>query len=133
MKKEVSDDVRMQVACNQLAARLEQFRNKALNKELIDDIQRVVKQHRAESKLRDGLDFPELTPMIVPRLGTLHLVRRDLRVRDVAVVLQNITAMYPTVTSAELAQAVRWAFPAYVKALLEPVALGQLSTLLRVN
>ena len=108
------DDHRRNRAAKHLGEMITRFvSDKPVSEGLIRDVEFMVRAHRLHLWDRHGIAFPVMTVMFVPRINYLQLVRADLDEKGIAAVLKNVTAVYPNVTPADLAGAVKRAFPAY--------------------
>jgi hypothetical protein len=68
--------------------------------------------HRADCK-RMGIDFPEMVVVAFPRLGAIEICRRDWTVPDVETFILDCVSKYPTISAAEIAEAIKKAWPGY--------------------
>lgn len=105
-------DPRQQQALRYLMARLERFMGARLTKSTFEDINTVVKDHRRECKRR-GVDFPELTAMVLTGVGAVEMFRRDLDTAGIRQAILSVVQKHPRVTREELVMAVKWAYPHY--------------------
>jgi hypothetical protein len=83
---------------------------KRMDRSFIDKLFSVIKDHRAEYRLK-GVDFPVLVVVMVPRLGVVHFCRADLDIASIRVQIVNFVQMNPGVTMPEVVAAFRAAFP----------------------
>jgi hypothetical protein len=98
------DDPRMQQALRQLEFRLSCYRGLEFNLSCVESMLSIVKAHRQQWKL-EGLNFPELVAIIVPRLGIFDLKRADLTPESIAMSLVNFVRDTPAATMQEVMDA----------------------------
>jgi len=103
-------DPRMAAAAVRLQARLKRLCvGRPIDRTLIYDIQRLLYDYRV-GMLQDGLDWPHLVPIVVPRLGVIHVARADLDLVSIRRQVIQLVRFNPDVTPDEVAHAVRWAW-----------------------
>lgn len=81
---------------------------------LIREVEQAIYDHRVRSR-QNGLDFPELVLMCIPRLGIIKLVRRDAELPAIKMHVVNLVrecaARGKAAMPIDLAHAVRAAWP----------------------
>lgn len=85
-----------------------------MNDATVQRIEEIIVDHRTRLRTQ-GLDFPELVPIVLPRNGTVDVVVRDMDIRGIEVTIVNLTRKYPSVSREDLAFGIGRAFPEYVK------------------
>lgn len=82
-----------------------------LTKPLLDSLFTVIKDHRAEFRLQ-GVDFPVMVALVVPRLGIVEFKRADLDVASLRITIVNFVRQYqPHIKMDEVVAAFRMAYP----------------------
>jgi hypothetical protein len=81
-----------------------------LTKPLLDRMFDAVKQHRDECRAQ-GIDFPVLVALVVPRLGIVEFARADLDIDSIRVKIVNFVRLNPTASMNEVVMAFRGAYP----------------------
>lgn len=81
-----------------------------LTKPLLDRMFEVTKNHRTACR-NDGLDFPVLVALVVPRLGIVEFVRADLDIASLRVKVVNFVRLHPKASMQEVVMAFRTAYP----------------------
>lgn len=96
IQQTVEQDQLLQKAAGQLTLRLQQFTGtRRVNERLVDDMERIVKQHRRDCRSNLGIDFPELVPLALPLRGIVQWVRRDADRKMRFVLLANLATAVP--------------------------------------
>lgn len=114
---------KMVLATEQLFARIKHFTGRRFANGELHDLQKIVKDHRVACKL-NGVNYPELVPMILHKQGGIDLVRKDLEPAGVRAALYNLIQKYPNAEPDELAHAVRTAFPHYRPSMFEDLGVA---------
>lgn len=70
----------------------------------------IIKEHHAWARIQ-GIDFPVLRALIVPRLNVVKLVRADLDRKSIYNQINNFQVDYPAATVDEVRKAFKSAFP----------------------
>lgn len=109
---EDENDPLMRLSEAALAVRLQVFNGASLSSETFHQLNELLIDHRTRCR-QQGVNFPVLAALVVPRLSVISLVNAELegdalRIRIVGFARQN-----PKATAREVAQAVKWAFPDY--------------------
>lgn len=73
-------------------------------------MRQFVKEHRTRCR-QEGLDFPPMTFMLIPRFERIALIREDLDLAGIRSQIIALARQLPGVTAPELYAAVRHAFP----------------------
>lgn len=107
-------DEETQIEQRRLAAKLETFLRQPMNGRTVEKIEEMVKDHRNKARLR-GLKFPDLAVIVLPTLGNIEVVPRDLTQQDIETLIVNLARKWPAVSAAELGFAINRAFPGYAK------------------
>jgi hypothetical protein len=68
---------------------------------------------KAEAMRREVRYFPRLVPIVLPSVGFVQLVRRDLETQGIENTIINLARTFPALDPRELAQAIKKAFPEY--------------------
>lgn len=76
----------------------------------VDSMHRTVRDHRAQWRMK-GVDFPELVPLVIYRVGIIDWVRADLDSRSIVVKIVNFVRAHTDVTMPEVVEAFRRAYP----------------------
>ena len=109
-----SVDPRLASSKEALARKIaEHCRGRALDRQTVHDCEEIARDHRAWARL-DGVDFPELVPLVMDVQRRIRMVRRDLdrdAVDNLAVELAMDQRARGYYDPAEVARAVRRAFP----------------------
>lgn len=105
---------RMRAAEAQLVSMLSLYAGVPLSTSVFHNINTMLLDHRTRWR-QEGVQFPVLAALVVPRLHILDLVNAELegdalRLRIVGFVRRH---RGKGMTTAEAAQAVKWAFPSY--------------------
>lgn len=86
-----------------------------------DHLMKLVRKHRAQCKA-EGIDFPELTVVLLPVKGVVHLARKDLDPASVQQTIRNLVIEHAPIFKPELAEAITLAWPGYARAISQVVA-----------
>lgn len=81
-----------------------------ITKALLRDIGNAIYDHRVCTR-QNGVDFPKLVIMCVPRLNFIHLARADADLAAIRVHVINFARLHPQCTQVDLATAVMTAWP----------------------
>lgn len=104
----------MAEALKDMVARLNTFIiGRELNgsdKKILDDLEELIEDHQTRWRRR-GVKFPDMTALVIPRLGFLKLVRQDWDASAIDVEILNLTVQCPEADAEELATAVHYAWP----------------------
>lgn len=102
----------MQIALKELRELVSKLLGRSMSQSAIDAAGDMVRYHRARWR-KMGVDFPVLTPMIVPRLGIINLVRADLDRGSIQTTVVNMLREHEAlgITMEDVVAAVRGAFP----------------------
>ena len=112
---EEGSDPRLAIAADRLAKQVAfYFRNCVLDDQTKIDVVEFV-AHRVRAFRDRGIDFPRMTALMLPRYGKIVLLRRDLSEADVRQAIVNLTREFKDVTPYEIAVAVSFAFPEYMR------------------
>jgi ribosomal 50S subunit-associated protein YjgA (DUF615 family) len=84
---------------------------------IIAAIEELIK-HETQLARRRGLKIPELVVIPLVRQSSVEIFRKDLDTAGVANVITRLAAKYPGITEAEIAWAVRKAWPDYQRRLM---------------
>lgn len=72
---------------------------------------REIVAFHVEKGRKNGVAMPELAIMAFPKQGGLEVVNRDMDLNGIRITILNLTAKYPRITAAEIAEAVRAIWP----------------------
>ena len=111
--REMTDDER-DLEQKRLEFKVNKFLGADMNGRTVEAIEDVVKDHRHTCRLR-GMDFPELAVIVLPVIGSIDVVSRDLDQKGIETLIVNLAKKYPAVSAAELGFAINRAFPGYAK------------------
>jgi hypothetical protein len=100
----------MKEALRELEVRLEFYIGHDVNKGLVDSYNRILKENRAKWRAQ-GVDFPVLVAIMIPRLGTIDLRRADLPKDSICQEVINLVRATPEATMEEIVMAFRAAYP----------------------
>lgn len=81
-----------------------------LTKPFLDRLFEVVRDHRTYWR-NEGVDFPVLVALVVPRLGIVEFKRADLDLESIKVSIVNFVRFHPNATMEEVVTAFRTAYP----------------------
>lgn len=81
-----------------------------VNKPLIDKLKEELKDHRASWRAQ-GVDFPQMVILAIPRLGVLDFARADLDIASIRIKIVNTVRMTPQATMQEIVEAFMAAYP----------------------
>lgn len=85
------------------------------NQDTLKRVQRLVQRHRMQVRETQGLEMPELVPLIFHSIRYIHLVRRDLEPKSIEITIINLMQRFPMIPMLEMVQAIDAVFPDYVK------------------
>ena len=106
------NDPLMILSASALETRLRVFTGKELSRETLHQINDLIMDHRTRCR-QQGVDFPALAALVVPRLSIIDLVNAELEGDALRLRIVGFVRRHPNATSAEVAHAVKWAFPDY--------------------
>jgi hypothetical protein len=89
----------------QLVGRLRALHGNRITGGLLTDAKQLILDHRTHCR-QQGIQFPVMVMVVVPRLGILELARADLDISSIAQQVVNFTSAHPTVTPGEIAEAI---------------------------
>jgi len=115
-------DPRMERVVQTLGAKLECFKGVFLSDQVVDRIDRLLKEHRATWRLR-GVDVPEMVAVVFPHYGFVEVLRKDLEIEGVQSAVVGFVQKFPDMTKEELTAAMFRAFPDYASKLQSNRAL----------
>lgn len=98
------------------------------DRKILDDLEELLEYHQQLWSAR-GVAFPDLTALIIPRLGFVRLVRRDWEQGAIEQEIVNTTVNCPDATPQEIAQAVKYAWPGYKPRFDKPLPRAVRSTI----
>jgi len=81
-----------------------------VDKSLMQKMFDVVKTHREQNRA-NGIDFPALVAVVVPRLGIVEWSRADLDISSIKIKIVNFVRDHPTCAMEEVVQAFKAAWP----------------------
>lgn len=84
--------------------------SKALTTGLLQDMRTIIDDHRAECR-KNGIDFPVLVAVVVPRLGIVEFKRADLDMPSIRQNIINFVRTHEGVTMEEVVFAFKGAYP----------------------
>lgn len=102
------------IAQQQLTNRLTSMIGVELDDRAADKVDEAIKDHRQRWRLR-GINFPPLVAIILPKIGQIDVVFREMDVKGIETVIVNLTRKYPHVTREDIAFGIGRAFPDYLK------------------
>jgi hypothetical protein len=109
------DDPRAAIAAEKLSKWVANFfAGRSLDPATCDEVQAFV-DHRVRMFKERGIDFPRMAALMFPRFGSIKLYRRDLDEKSIRQAIVNATREFPEVTPYEIATAIAFAFPEYMK------------------
>ena len=113
------DDPQMQCALKDMVAmvnaRIVGRQLDGSDRKILDDLETLIFDHKARWKAR-GVAFPDMTALIVPRLGYVKLMRADLNQKSIETEIVNMAkdvVALDGITREEIATAIRYAWPGY--------------------
>ena len=90
---------------------------RAFDGRLVEQLTRLMQEHRSAFKRDHGYDLPPLTPFALPSIGFLIFYRSDLEDieirRKLLILLRQLNERSVRITATELAKAVQLAWPSY--------------------
>lgn len=111
-------DIRAQCAAEELQLLAKRFLAvHGLTQDSISTLKEMVAQETRRFR-QDGIDFPRLALLALPRQQSVKFYRRDLDERGIKNVLKELTDEYPDITAEELARAVMSAYPEYARRIM---------------
>lgn len=111
----MTDDPRLESARADLAEALGLLvARHGISRALVDEFLSVEPSFRRHVRAQ-GIDFPQMTLLLLPRFGAAKLFRRDLEGPGIQRVVINLTVEFPTITAREIAEAVAAAWPEYAR------------------
>jgi len=69
-----------------------------------------VEEHRRNARMK-GIDFPALTALVIPRLGWIKLVRKDLTEMNIRRAVMAMLRECPSINIVEASRAIKKAWP----------------------
>lgn len=102
----------MQVAEAALRGLLQRYTGRKLTSTTFHEMNELLKDFRVKCR-HEGLAFPELKALVIPRLGAVDLVNAELEGDALRLRVVAFTRRHPAATLREVVQAVKWAFPDY--------------------
>lgn len=112
MKRADNHDRLLEVAQVELHERLKKFLHKEWTEATFQELDEMVRSFAVGQRLT-GVDFPQLTAIVVPSRRHVRLARRELDHRGIQAHIESIINLYPDITAPELAPAIRRAWPEY--------------------
>lgn len=106
------NDPRMRAAEAQLLTMLGLFTGTKLSNETFQQLNNMLLDHRTRWR-QEGVDFPVLAALVIPRLSVVDLVNAELEGDALRVRIVGFVRRHPLARMEEVAQAVKWAFPDY--------------------
>ena len=116
------NDPIMQAASHDLLTRIGYLkqRRRVIDRALLHEIRETIKEHRTHCRLQ-GIAFPPLVPLLLPRLDRIAMMREDSDPADIRRVVLKLARDNPTITAEDIATALKHAFP-HLKGLREEMA-----------
>lgn len=107
------NDPRLKAAMVALSKIIANFMYLEMTPRTLQELMDAIKWHRDRCKAKHGFDFPVLVPFVLPRLGTIDMVRADLDRRSIEQLVINKLREHEAarITMEEVVAAVRAAFP----------------------
>lgn len=106
------------LAEKELHRRLKVFMHKPMTLGTMQAIDTMVHDFAVDQRKR-GVDFPQLTAIIVPERGLIRLAARDLDQKGIGAHILSLVRLCPQITKDELARAIRRAWPDYNPEIIE--------------
>ena len=107
-------DPRLVESKRQLALKIARHcRGKRLDQHLVHEVTQIYEDHRVAAR-QDGVDFPELVPLVLDEQRKINLVRRDLdqaSIDNLVLEIAQDQLSNDRYSPGEIARAVRRAFP----------------------
>ena len=102
----------MQAASHDLLTRINYLkeRRRVIDRALLHEIKEAITDHRTHCRLQ-GINFPPLVPLLLPRLGRIAMMREDSDPADIRRVVVKLARDNPTITAEDIATALKHAFP----------------------
>lgn len=92
--------------------------NKLSARSLLVQVNALCEHMKAECA-RNGIRFPDMAVLVLPSVGALEMVRRELDQQGLDNTVVHIVRTYPGIDVREVAEAFRYAFPEYRPARLQ--------------
>jgi hypothetical protein len=106
------DHPEMRRAAAELRVVLQRFVGERLSGPTFAAMDGVIAEHCSKWR-KNGVHFPELAALVIPRLRVVDLVNRELSGRALEIRIVGFARRHPSAAPQEIADAVRWAFPHY--------------------
>jgi hypothetical protein len=109
-------DAALEKSANQLRGKLDRLVKAGLlwDESTVRRVQRIVRDHRLQVHETQGLEFPEVVPLVFHSVRFIQLVRRDLEAKAIQQTIMNLMQVLP-ISPKEMAIAIGVAFPDYSK------------------
>lgn len=106
------EDARANKSAGELHEKLMTFcRGRLLSTGVYDNIVDIVKDHATRARL-DGIKFPDMVVIAMPKCGGVEVVRADLDPKSIQTTIYNLALKYQT-DATDIAFGIRRAFPDY--------------------
>lgn len=97
-----------------LSLKVTRFLGQPMNGRTLARIDEILDDHRQRCRMQ-GLDFPEVVAVVMPTVGNIDVVPRDLDLKGIETLILNLVRKYPSVSRDDLAFGINRAFPGYAK------------------
>lgn len=118
IKRADNQDELLDKAQAELHEKLKRFLHKSWTESTFRELDEMVHDF-AVAKRQKGVDFPQVTAIVIPSRRHIRLARRDLDHAGIQAHIQSIINLWPDITALEIAPAIKRAWPDYNPAVAE--------------